>query len=451
MSDNIDINSFMDTSFRWFTGVVEDINDPMEMGRIKVRCYGYHTENKRELPTKDLPFFHVMMPITSGSIGGVGQSATGVLRGSWVVGFFRDGHACQDAIVLGTLPSKTPKSTADFNIGFKDPTGEHPRYEDSIDNPKGATSDYWDSKSYLMKTDLRDDSLVEVAGSEDLLQIPTAIPPNNQILTDNKEESYFERKRWIHPDPDNNHIPMYPKNHVKEYESGHVMEVDDTAGRERILTMHTGGTFEEFSSDSPKGGGPSVRTLVVNGNNYQVTLEDDFVSVKGNCNLTVDKDVRVLVKGNYHLEVEGDYTVNVQGNIYKKVGLSEFSETIGDLSHNITGKVTKRIGKSERKLIVGAGLETDDISYNLEVVNNGDIQVGGNLNTVVNGNENRTVLGTNKQVTPTLEFDFTNGNITTASGTITSQTRTLHSHTHSQGADSATNTQAETNAPTADT
>ena len=104
MSENIQTNSFMDTSFRWFTGVVEDIYDPEEMGRVKVRCYGYHTSNLNELPTKDLPFAHVMMPVTSASMSGIGQSATGLLQGSWVIGFFRDGHACQDPFIMGSLP-----------------------------------------------------------------------------------------------------------------------------------------------------------------------------------------------------------------------------------------------------------------------------------------------------------------------------------------------------------
>ena len=37
----------------WFTGVVESTNDPLEQGRLKVRCYGYHTDDKTALPTID--------------------------------------------------------------------------------------------------------------------------------------------------------------------------------------------------------------------------------------------------------------------------------------------------------------------------------------------------------------------------------------------------------------
>ena len=35
-------------NFVWWTGVVEDRNDPVQMGRVKVRCFGYHTEDKNE-------------------------------------------------------------------------------------------------------------------------------------------------------------------------------------------------------------------------------------------------------------------------------------------------------------------------------------------------------------------------------------------------------------------
>ena len=40
--------------FIWFIGVVEDRNDPSKLGRVKVRCLGFHTEDKNDIPTQDL-------------------------------------------------------------------------------------------------------------------------------------------------------------------------------------------------------------------------------------------------------------------------------------------------------------------------------------------------------------------------------------------------------------
>ena len=31
--------------FIWFVGVVEDRNDPDQLGRVRVRCLGFHTDN----------------------------------------------------------------------------------------------------------------------------------------------------------------------------------------------------------------------------------------------------------------------------------------------------------------------------------------------------------------------------------------------------------------------
>ena len=40
--------------FQWFVGVVEDRQDPKHLGRVRVRCLGYHTEDLIKLPTIDL-------------------------------------------------------------------------------------------------------------------------------------------------------------------------------------------------------------------------------------------------------------------------------------------------------------------------------------------------------------------------------------------------------------
>ena len=43
------------TNFVWFFGVIEDIIDPLNIGRVKVRCYGWHTEDREVLPPEGLP------------------------------------------------------------------------------------------------------------------------------------------------------------------------------------------------------------------------------------------------------------------------------------------------------------------------------------------------------------------------------------------------------------
>ena len=109
--------------FVWFTGVVEDRNDPELLGRVRVRCVGYHTDNVTELPTPELPWAHVMHPVTDPSMHGMGNTPSFLVEGTWVVGFFRDAEEKQQPIILGSLPG-TPKTPADPRFGFNDPRGE---------------------------------------------------------------------------------------------------------------------------------------------------------------------------------------------------------------------------------------------------------------------------------------------------------------------------------------
>lgn len=124
--------------FIWFYGVVEDRQDPYQIGRVKVRCFGHHTGNKIDLPTEDLPWAQVMLPVTSAGISGIGQTPMGLVEGSHVFGFFRDGEDRQEPVVMGSMPGY-PAELADTEKGFYDPNGEYPRYINSPDTNQLAT------------------------------------------------------------------------------------------------------------------------------------------------------------------------------------------------------------------------------------------------------------------------------------------------------------------------
>ena len=143
-----------------FYGVVEDRQDPQYTGRVRVRCLGFHTKNKQMLPTADLPWAQVLLPITSSGISGIGQTPLGLVEGSWVVGYFRDGADAQEPIVLGSLPGK-PAEQANSKIGFYDPAEAYPRYISEPDcnrlavNAKQSTDedgDTWVEKMIVSAT-----------------------------------------------------------------------------------------------------------------------------------------------------------------------------------------------------------------------------------------------------------------------------------------------------------
>ena len=76
--------------FNWFVGVVESRNDPAKLGRVQVRCLGYHSEDLSDIPSEDLPWAHVMHSVTDPCMQGLGNSPTFLVEGSWVLGFFKD-------------------------------------------------------------------------------------------------------------------------------------------------------------------------------------------------------------------------------------------------------------------------------------------------------------------------------------------------------------------------
>tara|TARA_B100002019_G_scaffold277741_1_gene277874 strand:+ start:12859 stop:13761 length:903 start_codon:yes stop_codon:yes gene_type:complete len=88
---------------RWFVGVVKDINDPVELGRVKVRIFGIHSENVEDISDGDLPWAQVAVPITEGGSSGIGTN-TGIKPQAQVYGIFLDGKASQLPLVLGSIP-----------------------------------------------------------------------------------------------------------------------------------------------------------------------------------------------------------------------------------------------------------------------------------------------------------------------------------------------------------
>lgn len=113
--------------FIWWQGVVEDRKDPIMLGRVRVRIFGFHTEDTTQMPTENLPWALVGMPIDHGN------NPVGLREGDWVVGFFKDGIAQQEPVVMFVIPG-IPTQSAVPGVGFSDPTtieqiesGEVPR------------------------------------------------------------------------------------------------------------------------------------------------------------------------------------------------------------------------------------------------------------------------------------------------------------------------------------
>jgi hypothetical protein len=101
--------------FFWFFGVVEDRDDPQQLGRVKVRVHNFHGD-KVKTPTADLQWAFIIMQPTSASYQKTGLSPTGLMIGSTVVGFFADGSEGQMPMILGSLPGIEDKDPAKHDV-----------------------------------------------------------------------------------------------------------------------------------------------------------------------------------------------------------------------------------------------------------------------------------------------------------------------------------------------
>lgn len=173
--------------FSWFIGVVEDRDDPLMLGRVRVRIYNVHSQDTTLIPTEDLPWATILNSPTSASHSQVGVSPNGLMVGSTVVGFFMDGKDSQLPVVMGSI------------AGI----------------PEGVYANH-------------------------------DVPPRAR-QEDNLASQIYGNLLGTEPAPA--YAAQYPYNKVTQTESGHVIEVDDTPGNERLAMFHKSGTYTEIDSE----------------------------------------------------------------------------------------------------------------------------------------------------------------------------------------------------------
>jgi hypothetical protein len=282
----------------FFIGVVEDINDPTQLGRVRVRTLN-HSKDKSLIPTDSLPWAIIMMPANQPSISGLGWSPTGILQGTWVIGFYQDGKRSHNPIILGSINGIS--SEIDNTLGLSDPDGIYP-LKDFLDEP---------------------DTNRLARGNSNWIN-PNSNSSTPTKFTDTIYKSIIENLSkniksadvtWNQPEPANN--PVYPFNKVFESSSGHIIEIDDSENSERLFIYHKSGTFIEIRPDG------SVNQKIQN---------DDFSVILNDKNLSVSGDLNVTVIGNTNLSVHGDVNESISGNVNKKISGNLNIESDGDVN-----------------------------------------------------------------------------------------------------------------------
>lgn len=310
-----------------FYGVVEDRQDPMEIGRVRVRIHNIHTHNKQDIATPDLPWAQVLMPTTVAGLSGFGNVHS-LVEGTTVFGFFRDGENMQDPVIIGVaqgIPSSGSRKTIDDELitptvdqGFNDP--RRLTIADYEGTPDGKNPVQDTARGFGLETAL--DSAPKVPESLNIDYTGSGSTITNPTLTDS-DLPYYPRYRdasdispyarggkleaknlssLVANFPDSPANPLYPYNKVLQSESGHVLEIDDSLDSERLSAYHRSGSFVEIHPDGSK------VTQVVN-NNYTVTCKDEEVYIGGKVNIVVIGESNVNITGDTTIEVAGDTSI----------------------------------------------------------------------------------------------------------------------------------------------
>ena len=329
--------------FQWFVGVVEDRNDPKTLGRLRVRCLGYHTEDLTKLPTSDLPWAHIMNPITSATVSGIGQSPLGAVEGTWVVGFFTDGSDAQQPMIMGTLPGVPAKlPTKDATKGFQDVTNaNYPKYLETDVNRLAVNEKTEDDDGEISESNPHSTLTIRRADRDlavGIAQIDGIFDGVAPIDSD------LDTTFWDEPATEYN--ATYPRNHVYESEGGHIREIDDTPGAERIHERHNSGSGYEIFPNGTK-------VTRVKGKNYNIVSDDEYCHIQGTARETIDKGLRIRVNAegitgnNYNIEVGQGSNVNVEvngGNI--NLTTLGTGEDAGDININASRDLNVQVGRN---------------------------------------------------------------------------------------------------------
>jgi hypothetical protein len=379
----------MGKSFIWFVGVVEDRNDPKKLGRLRVRCLGYHTEDLVKLPTVDLPWSHPMNPITSATISGLGQTPLGAVEGTWVVGFFQDGADAQMPIIIGTLPgvpkelpTKVEKgSKGEYaGSGFQDyVNANYPKYTETdvnrlavnekemkdADQTSFAGGEGWSMTQFAGSGDESNPhpTLVTRRADRDLkvgtaqidgvfngvATIPRDLDEGGTVGGSPHGGSVISGGEW--DEPETPYAAQYPFNHVYESEGGHLREMDDTENAERIHERHASGSGYEIGPEGSK-------ITRVKKDNYTIISNDDYAHIQGTSRTTIDEGLRVRVNAageegnNYNIEVGAGSNVNIEVN-KGNINLTTLSPDVGDININASRDLNIQVNRNVNIGVLG--------------------------------------------------------------------------------------------------
>ena len=346
--------------FYTFTGVVEDRHDPEKLGRVRVRCFGLHSESKTDIPTEDLPWAQPLLPVTQSGISGLGVSPTFLVNGTWVFGYFRDGESYQQPVILGTLPGRPSEYSSRYaSSAFYDGNNIYPKYIDEPDTNRLATG------APSLVNMIRSDTEIKAVATADF---------DAQTAADGSAIAGSDTTTF--DQPSNTYAAVYPYNKVTETESGHILEFDDTPNAKRIHLRHATGNSIEWTD---------------NGNQINLIKKDDYKFTTGHSYHYIEGNSDITIDGHHKIYINKSATLNNHYDIQVGPGASlNIQVDSGDVN------VVTRVGKVN----VNAGGD-----YNLKVGGNYTLSVDGSHSETIAGSRTETVTGDNTKTGKTINLN----------------------------------------------
>lgn len=313
-----------------FVGVVEDIYDKTNAGRVRVRAFGIHpprvsSDIEDSVPTQDLPWATVLD-------GTYGVSPVIPSVGDWVFGFFVDGREAQQPMIMGRLPGmhlNVPGGTGEAGEdGYLPPESiknygkpELHRYQGGEDLDKGQTLNQFSSQTFDIAQALTEDTFDE----------PTIAPPennyNNRVFASKSGDNFI-----VMGDDSQDATSDYI---LMSHSSGSVFQIDPSGTifvkafgdqyntTEGVLSTYVKGSShhnvqEDWSLKVETGSGK----VYVHGD-LDIECENFNVTARSKMNLHAGVKTNISAPGISMLATADDINVGAKKNIKIKTGTED--------------------------------------------------------------------------------------------------------------------------------
>ena len=403
--------------FVWWTGIVEGRKDPLKLGRIQVRCFGWHTEYRKDdkkgeagsYGTIDCEDLLWAQPILSANWY---QNTQVPKEGEMVIGFFIDGEDAQHPFYLGVIPSIPSESFFNNKLNWQDkkPKDTNSAFVDPGNSYSEARVDKRPISLYAIDPLTKKPGPTLYPAKEDLEKPTTSRLSRNEDLQNTPIIMSSARKNGL----EYGNV-QYPYNSSLASESGHYFDIDDTPKGERIMLLHRSGSFIEFSANG------HVRIFATNN---LILMANNTVYVEA-CR----KDIKSTAKLGIYETANTENIIEVAklGNISEtaRLNISETAE-LGSITESAKINIVESAGSNVSETAGGNISETagGNISETASNISNKASVIQDTAGAVIHNTPIQTTSGSHVDSVGT---HYPEGTVTAAISAVSSSVSSLES------------------------